>query len=347
MNVFSYFQRKLFKNNIVNNIVSYANMNILITGGMGFFGVNAAGYLTKQGHSVVLSSSQPQRYKRYEYHTQEGLQLPPDAITIPQAMNILDQSSITAYIKITKPDIIIHAAALSQPAQCEKMPELAHAVNVEGTRNVLEVASRLAIPFIFLSTDLVFDGNKLDGSNDNNDDNEGWYNEDDTPNAHIVYGHTKIAAEQVITSHGSDQWCIVRPALMVGDGTPWTNGFPQFAVDMLKRGQSATLFTDQFRTPVWIDDICSAIECIVRGQHFGQVFHVGGTERMNRVDAVRHYCSLAGVDASKIHAVMMDAVPHYITRVRDVSLNSRRIQTLTGWTPTPLQEAFAKMLKET
>jgi hypothetical protein len=48
----------------------------------------------------------------------------------------------------------------------------------------------------------------------------------------------------------------------------------------------------------------------------------------------------------EIEAVRMDAAPHYTTRVPDVSLDSSLLTALTGWSPTPLKEAFAQMLKE-
>ena len=93
----------------------------------------------------------------------------------------------TPFLKKEKPAIIVHCAAMSRSPDCEANPKLAHESNVEVTRRLAELGA--AIPFLFFSTDLVFDGEK------------GNYSEGDKPNALQVYGKTKLAAEQAIAAH--------------------------------------------------------------------------------------------------------------------------------------------------
>jgi dTDP-4-dehydrorhamnose reductase len=300
-------------------------LRYLITGGAGFFGMNAARWLRERGHGVMLTSSVPERYGA------AGAQFLPMNICDAEAV----QRSLDAVCKNTNLDAIIHAAAFSQPLACEQDTERAWAVNVRGTKNVLQAASNLDVPFVFLSTDLVFDGEHSP---------EELYREDDTPNTRIVYGQTKIAAERLIAEQSFGKWLIVRSALMFGAGTPWSNGFPQFAVEALQNGKPTTLFTDQFRTPIWTDDLACAVHALLAGKCFQTTLHASGAERINRVDFVRRYCALAGVDTSGIHAVPMDAVPSYTTRVRDVALDSSRLCGLVGWQPTPLDRALAAII---
>src|SRR5262245_34398651 len=54
------------------------------------------------------------------------------------------------------PDLIIHCAALSKTQDCEKDPALARRLNVELTQQLTNLAAN--VPFIFFSSDLVFDG---------------------------------------------------------------------------------------------------------------------------------------------------------------------------------------------
>lgn len=305
-------------------------MNILITGGMGFFGWNAAEYLRKQGITVHSASSHPHRYPE---------ELRKEIISL----QVLDQSSIQDAFDAIQPDIIIHAAAISAPMLCEQEPEKADAVNITGTQNVLNVASVLDIPVVFLSTDLVFNG-------DRNALENGFYTENDAPDARIVYGKTKMRAEQILLdrqySHAQyERWIILRTALMFGQGVAWANGFPQFAVNLLKKGQTTTLFTDQFRTPAYIPDIAHAILQLCEQQKYGEIYHCGGLERIDRVSFVEQYCAVAGIDTSDIIACRMEDIPTYTTRVCDVSLNSHKLRNaLQGkWSATPLHEAFQTM----
>ncbi len=69
--------------------------------------------------------------------------------------------------KALKPDVVVHAATLTDVDKCELNRELAWKVNVEGTKNIVESAQRCTDSFlIYISTDYVFSGEK------------GWYTGD-------------------------------------------------------------------------------------------------------------------------------------------------------------------------
>lgn len=302
---------------------------ILITGGMGFFGSNAAACFRQHRITPILSSSAPERYPE------------PQRSTLAH-IDILDRASIAMCLRQYAPDAILHAAAFSAPLACEKEPDAAYAVNVVGTQNIMALAAEYSIPLVFTSTDLVFNGEK-DVLRD------GYYSETAEPNAHIVYGKTKIAAERSIQEQSFGKWIILRTSLMFGRRVAWANGFPQFAVDLLKSGKPVTLFTDQFRTPAYIPDIAEVIVHLLRSGRFGEIYHCGGNERIDRLSFVQRYCAVAGVDAGGIIACTMDDVPNYTTRVRDVSLDSeklRRSLTQFSWQMTPYEKAFQEMLEE-
>src|SRR5258705_41328 len=57
-----------------------------------------------------------------------------------------------------QPQLIIHCAAMSKSPQCEADPERARRINVDLTQQLAELGSE--IPFVFFSSDLVFDGKK-------------------------------------------------------------------------------------------------------------------------------------------------------------------------------------------
>jgi dTDP-4-dehydrorhamnose reductase len=302
-------------------------MKVLITGGLGFFGIDATRLLEAEGHTVVCTSSRPKRYASfcsYQHLTGQGF-LWNEQVRVEQ-MDILNPSSVMTLLERTQPELIIHAAALSQPMRCQENEHEAFAINAEGTKIVLRAAQETNVPFVHLSTDLVFDG-----AQSTKHSHGEWYSEADTPNAQIVYGRSKIASERIVHDSSFTQWIIVRPSLMIGAGAVWTKGFPQFATEALRSGQPVTLFTDQYRTPIWTHDLVRAIMLLASKRCFGELVHVGGAERFSRAAFIEWFCRVAGIDTSGIRAVPMDAVPTYTTRVHDVSLDSSKMQHLTGW----------------
>lgn len=293
---------------------------ILITGGSGFFGWNARRYFQQRGYTVISCAPQPERYRDYKS----------EAIFLQ--MDVLEQESVVNVIMQYRPKYIIHAAAYSTPSACERNPVRAQEINVVGTAHVFGAATALRIPFVFLSTDLVFDGKAS------------WYRETDTVNPMTTYGQTKLQAEIMLREQTMfDQWVVVRSSLMFGCSPLWANGFPKFAETALRKGESVPLFLDQYRTPVFVDDVARAVDTIIGRELYGEVFHCGGNERLNRVEFVRRYCTAMGIPQEGIREVVMDDVPDYPTRVRDVSLQCDKLQHKAFWKPLTLEKAFEEM----
>lgn len=283
-------------------------------------GWNARRYFQQRGYTVISCSPQPERYR--DYHS-ESLFL---------QMDVLEQNRVVEVLMHYRPQYVIHAAAYSTPMACERNPVRAQEINVVGTAHVFGAAAALRIPIVFLSTDLVFDGT---GS---------WYRESDKANPQTIYGRTKFQAEAMLQEQNMfDQWIIIRSSLMFGCSPAWANGFPKFAETALCKGESVQLFLDQYRTPVFVDDVARAIDGLIGRELFGEIFHCGGAERLNRVEFVRRYCRAMDVPQEGIREVTMDDVPDYPTRVRDVSLLCDKLQRKAFWKPLPLEKAFEEM----
>src|ERR1019366_5896550 len=75
-------------------------------------------------------------------------------------LDLLDSDAVRREFQKDKPQLVIHCAAISLVGEAQKNPELARRVNVGVTELLAELAAD--IPFIFFSTDLVFDGRKGD-----------------------------------------------------------------------------------------------------------------------------------------------------------------------------------------
>ena len=135
------------------------------------------------------------------------------------------------------------------------------------TRHLLDLACD--IPFIFFSTDLVFDGSK------------GNYVEQDSPRPLSVYAQTKASAEDLARRH--PQHIIVRISLTGGHSPRGNRGFNEEMKNAWRAGKTLNLFTDEFRCPASADVIARAVwELVSQGAR--GTFHLCGAERLSRFE---------------------------------------------------------------
>ena len=118
--------------------------------------------------------------------------------------------------------MVIHCAALANTPTCEKNPALAHKLNVEVTSVLAELAAD--IPFVFFSTDLVFDGRA------------GNYDESAAVNPLSVYGKTKVDAERVVLAN--PKHTVVRTSLNFGQSLTGDRAFNEQMRRAVERGET-------------------------------------------------------------------------------------------------------------
>ena len=180
-------------------------------------------------------------------------------------VDITDASAVRNYFEQLKPDAVIHCAAMSKSPACQANPELAWKINVDATRLLAELSGE--IPFIFFSSDLVFDGKK------------GNYSETDAPSPLNVYAETKIAAEKIVLSN--PRHCVVRISLNAGKSRTADRAFNEEMRNAWMSGKKFQLFTDEFRCPIPAPVTARVTWELLEKKATG-LFHVAGSERLSR-----------------------------------------------------------------
>ena len=94
-------------------------MKLLITGASGLFGSKLAELAAEENHQVHALSNQ--------HSIRSGF---------PLQLDVTDAAQVNAAFEEIQPDVVVHAAALTDVDKCELNRKLAWKVNVEGTRNV-------------------------------------------------------------------------------------------------------------------------------------------------------------------------------------------------------------------
>lgn len=285
-------------------------MGVLVTGASGQLGSYLLRHLvSQQRHEIVAWSGS-------RGGTSSGIPLRP--------VDLTDANQVRDAFQEDRPAVIIHAAAVSRIDLCYAQPELAESVNVRGTRQLVSLAADHASRFIYVSTDLVFDGRK------------GHYVERDLPRPLSRYGQSKLAAEQVVL-----QWpdaAVVRVSLLFG---PSLNGQPSFFDQQLaglREGRPVKLFTDEWRTPLSLATAATAL-VEVAASNLAGVLHIGGPERMSRWQMGQQLAVFLGCDPQLLQATRQTEVPFPEPRPPDVSLDSSLWRSHFPHQPWPTWEA--------
>src|SRR5438105_14765018 len=99
-------------------------------------------------------------------------------------LDLATPGTVASALERARPDVIVSAAAYTAVDKAESEPDLAMAVNRDGTAAVARTAARLGIALIHISTDYVFSGDKASP-----------YVESDHVGSLGVYVRTKLAGQ--------------------------------------------------------------------------------------------------------------------------------------------------------
>lgn len=268
-------------------------MRLLITGGSGLLGSNLAFMAAGEGMET---------YAAYYSHPVKIAGSATFSLDITQASDVFQK------IEEIQPDIIIHTAAITNPDVCEEDKDLACRVNVTGTGNLVQAAKITRAKFIYLSTDLVFDGCSS------------FYREDDTPNPLSYYARTKLEGEKIVAAN-SKNYCVVRTAVIYGPSIQG-GSFSEWIIQRLKEGKQVPLFVDQFRSPILVTNLARALLEICRRDITG-LYHLGGADRLNRLDFGRILARKYGFPEDNLSPVAMDNFGFKAPRPKDCSFDIR------------------------
>lgn len=226
-----------------------------------------------------------------------------------QSVQLRDTDQVVSAFQAAAPQFVIHAAAMSGVADCFRDPGLARQTNVTATRLLVELADKHAARIVYVSTDLVFNGEK------------DVYDESDYPAPLSVYGQTKANAERCVL--GGTRHLVLRMSLMFGPSVNERPSFFQQQISALRSNTPCRLFRDEWRTPLDLESAANGLLEVVQSDVTG-ILHFGGPERMSRLEMGLRLARYLGISESLIQAIDREDVPAGEPRPRDTSLDSRR-----------------------
>lgn len=232
-------------------------------------------------------------------------------------LDLVDATSpLRHLVHDAQPDVVVHTAARTNAADCQRNPAAAFHDNVVATQHVLDVADEAGIPVAFLSTDAVFDGTR------------GRYREDDRRGPLNVYALTKAHAEDLVAA---------RRGLVVR-GT-YIGRRPDGVAGLIERLQDSsarpTVPAGKRASPLWVGDAMAILVNLLASEARGLV-HVGSSDATGWAELAACIRGAAVEESSP-----SDGVP----RPRDTSLDVSRAVALTGHPMPTVAETVAAMLR--
>lgn len=283
---------------------------ILITGGSGLLGSNAARIAT-EGFEV---------YATYNSHASQiaGCKF--------VHLDIRDRQEVNSVFESVKPALVIHAAGLANVDYCEEHEDEARAINADGTENVAMASKGIEAKLIYISTDSVFDGEK------------GMYTEEDTPHPLSIYAETKLEGEKRVQYWMPDS-IIVRTAFY-GWSLHDKLGLAEWVANSLREGKKLKMWNDAFFSPILVNNLVQVLIAMYH-KNLGGIYHVGGKERCSKYAFGQELAQAFGLDRDYVELSSVTEAALRAPRPKDISLNITKISEVINTRLLNVKEGIA------
>jgi dTDP-4-dehydrorhamnose reductase len=288
-------------------------LKVIITGASGLFGSCLAEQALKGGFEV---------YSSYYQHLV--------SIGRPFKLNVSNSEAVMNNFSRIRPDVVVHAAALTDVDLCERDKIFAYLTNVDGTRNIIEACRRFGAYLVYMSTDYVFQGDK------------GMYKEDDLCGPVDYYGYSKLEGERLVKSSGLDS-LVVRASVIYGSRPAQGKiNFALWALEKLRKEETIHILDDQFVSPTLNSSLAEMVlEAVTRW--FTGVYHMAGATRQSRYEFVIKLAEIFDLDRMLIRPAKMNEMNWFARRPNDSSLDVSKATSQLRHKPLNIDEAVRRL----
>ena len=176
-----------------------------------------------------------------------------------EEMDITNREEVMKVVGDFKPDVIFHCAAWTAVDKAEEMKDLCYAVNVTGTKNMVDASIENDAKIVYISTDYVFDGKKPLSE---------IYDVNDKPNPMSVYGETKYLGEEEVKRN--PKHFINRTSWVFGING---NNFIKTMLKLSENHKELNVVDDQIGSPTYTVDLAADLVHKAETNRYG-IYHV-------------------------------------------------------------------------
>lgn len=301
---------------------------VLITGGAGFIGSALSKHLQEEGHEVFVLDN-------LSFGRRQLAGVPDNRF---YQVDIRDRAATQQVMDDTRPNIVLHLAAIHFIPYCNQHPADAADININGTISVLEAAgSKGSVEQVFVaSTAAVYP--IADGAMD----------EDHATGPMDIYGTTKLATEKIASEfHLRTKVPVIVGRFFNAFGPNETNPhlFPEIQKQVLGGARTLQLGNlDPKRDYIHTEDMSRAMSALLgMGGKGYDVFNIGRGIEYSVREIVEAFERQLGEKLS------IEVDPARVRKVERMHLlaDVHKLKSATGWEPRwGIDEGVATLLKE-
>ncbi len=251
-------------------------MKILVTGANGLLGQKLVSLLQEKENIELIATA---RGKSVQTITRGTFYM----------LDVTDKNQVDTLISATKPDVIIHTAAMTQVDDCETNRDACVLNNVTAVEHLIEACSKNKVHLVHVSTDFIFDGT------------HGPLDETAEPNPVNFYGESKLAAEKLIQA-SNISWSILRTVLVYGVTNDMSrSNIVLWVKKSLEEKKRISVVNDQWRTPTLAEDLAQGCYLAAIKKVRG-VFNISGKDFMSPFDIAVQTAEFFKLDKTLIQA---------------------------------------------
>jgi dTDP-4-dehydrorhamnose reductase len=203
-------------------------------------------------------------------------------------LSLLDFRDGEAYrrdVEAFRPDYLFHLGAHTSLEYCEEHPDDAYATNTLPVEDAVQVANKLDIPLLYISTAGIFDGGQ-----DTYDD---W----DTPRPLGHYARSKYMGERYVAENAR-RHLVCRAGWMMGGGPTKDKKFIQKLMAQLKAGaRELNVVDDKLGTPTYTHDFALNVMLLLDRELWG-VYNMVCGGITGRLEVAQELVRMVGLETS-------------------------------------------------
>ena len=228
------------------------------------------------------------------------------------------------FFNINSPDIVINLSAITDVDFCERFPEQAHAVHVQGVSNLVGSLNPNVKLFQF-STDQVYDGSD--------------FHKEASVKPINTYARTKFLGEKFIIDFGG---IVIRTNFVGWSCSSNNKSLANWIVDSSLKNKKITLFDDIIFNPIYINDIPFYLEKLFSLYKCG-IYNLGSTDCIDKYNFGLKLLTSLSLSTSFIIKGKSNKDTFYAKRPKNMCMNVSKIENLMKIKLTNINDLINKI----
>lgn len=245
--------------------------------------------------------------------------------------NILDVKKLKTLFINTKPNYVINCAAYTAVDKAEDEVDLCRLINKEGALNVALVCKEFNVTLIHISTDFVFEGNKIE-----------LLKEDDHAEPISMYGLTKLEGERDIINSLPEHY-ILRTSWLYSE---YANNFVKTMLKLGSERDELSIIADQIGSPTYAIDLAETILTIIATDRkaYG-IYHYSNEGSISWFDFAKAIFEISDTDV-KVKPIPTSAYPTKAMRPKFSVMDKTKLKTTFAIEVPYWRDSLVKCMKK-